>query len=149
MHARLISAGAMVLVGLLCDGAVAGQEAPPQTQADDFTRYELQEPGSGAFRILYDVTATRAGAAYYFNSIRAGADEVVHGVTDLATGRSSPAPSPKGARSGSGSTRPTSTRRATSRTVGRSSLPVPWASSGTRWSSRPDMRSRRSITHLR
>jgi hypothetical protein len=77
----------MVLVGLLCDGAVAGQETPPQTQADDFTRYELQEPGSGAFRILYDVTATRAGAAYYFNSIRAGAEEVVHGVTDLATGR--------------------------------------------------------------
>ena len=37
----------MVLVGLLCDGAVAGQETPPQTQADDFTRYELQEGRSG------------------------------------------------------------------------------------------------------
>ncbi len=61
------------------------QEAP-QTQADDYTRYELQAPGSGAFRILYDVTATTPGKAYYFNSIRAGAEEEVHGVTDLMTG---------------------------------------------------------------
>jgi hypothetical protein len=63
------------------------QEPTVQTQADDFTRYELLEPGSGAFRILYDVTATRPGARYYFNSIRAGAEEVVHGVTDLASGQ--------------------------------------------------------------
>jgi hypothetical protein len=63
----------------------SGQDAP-QTQADDYTRYELQEPGSGAFRILYDVTATTPGKRYYFNSIRAGAEEAVHGVTDLMTG---------------------------------------------------------------
>jgi hypothetical protein len=61
------------------------QEAP-QTQADDYTRYELQAPGSGAFRILYDVTATTPGKAYYFNTIRAGAEEEVHAVTDLMTG---------------------------------------------------------------
>jgi hypothetical protein len=59
----------------------------PQTQADDYTRYELQAPGSGAFRILYDVTATAPGKAYYFNTIRAGAEEEVHGVTDLMTGQ--------------------------------------------------------------
>jgi len=58
----------------------------PQTQADDYTRYELQEPGSGAFRIFYDVTATTPGKAHYFNSIRTGAEEEVHGVTDLMTG---------------------------------------------------------------
>lgn len=58
----------------------------PQTQADDYTRYELQAPGSGAFRIFYDVTATTPGKRHYFNTIRAGAEEEVHGVTDLMTG---------------------------------------------------------------
>lgn len=59
---------------------------PPQTQTDSYTRYELQAPGSGAFRILYDVSATTPGATRYFNGIRAGAEEEVHGVTDLRTG---------------------------------------------------------------
>jgi len=58
----------------------------PQTQADDYTRYELQEPGSGAFRIFYYVTATTPGKHHYFNTIRAGAEEEVHKVTDLMTG---------------------------------------------------------------
>jgi hypothetical protein len=66
--------------------APAAQDLP-QTQADDYTRYELQAPGSGAFRIFYDVTATTPGKRYYFNTIRAGAEEEVHGVTDLMTGR--------------------------------------------------------------
>ena len=57
-----------------------------QTQADSYTRYELQAPGSGAFRTIYDVSATTAGATRYFNGIREGAEEEVHGVTDLATG---------------------------------------------------------------
>ncbi len=72
----------------------AAQERPhpdpaelPQTQADDYTRYELQDPASGAFRIFYDVTATTPGKAHYFNTIRAGAEEKVHGVTDLMTGQ--------------------------------------------------------------
>jgi len=59
-----------------------------QTQTDDYTRYELLAPGSGSFRIIYDVSATAAGARYYFNGIRAGAEEEVHAVTDLMTGRS-------------------------------------------------------------
>ena len=67
-------------------GSVGAQELP-QTQADDYTRYELQAPGSAGFRIYYDVTATTAGKAYYFNSIRTGAEEEVHGVTDLMTGQ--------------------------------------------------------------
>ena len=58
----------------------------PQTQADDYTRYELQAPGSAGFRIFYDVTAPTPGTAHYFNTIRVGAEEEVHGVTDLMTG---------------------------------------------------------------
>ena len=63
---------------------VAAQQ--PQTQTDDYTRYELQAPGSAAFRIFYDVTATTAGARFYYNTIRVGAEEVVHVITDLHTG---------------------------------------------------------------
>ena len=68
--------------------SLAGQDTAtlPQTQADDYTRYELQAPGSGAFRIFYDVTATTPGKTHYFNTIRVGAEEEVHGVTDLMTG---------------------------------------------------------------
>jgi len=68
---------------------LAGQDRP-QSQTDDYTRYELQEPGSGAFRIFYDVSATTPGATYYYNTIRAGAEEEVHDVTDLHTGASLP-----------------------------------------------------------
>ena len=35
-----------------------------QTQEDDYTRYELLGPDTAQFRILYEVTATTAGAPY-------------------------------------------------------------------------------------
>ena len=65
----------------------AQQQPFRQTQADDYTRYELLEPGSHSFRILYDVSATTAGARYYFNTLRAGSIHIVHGVTDKRSGR--------------------------------------------------------------
>ncbi|MDH3225385.1 MAG: hypothetical protein OEO23_16815, partial [Gemmatimonadota bacterium] len=65
---------------------VQAQADPPQTQTDDYTRYELLDPVSGGFRIIYDVSATTAGARYFYNGIRTGAEEEVHGVTDLHTG---------------------------------------------------------------
>ena len=75
------------LAGVYVLAGPASAQPAPQTQADDYTRYELQAPGSAAFRIFYDVSATTAGARYYYNSIRTGAEEEVHGVTDLHTGR--------------------------------------------------------------
>jgi hypothetical protein len=66
-------------------GTVAAQGFR-QTQADDYTRYELLEPSTRSFRILYDVTATTAGATHYFNAIRRGSEPTVHSVTDLMTG---------------------------------------------------------------
>ena len=36
-------------------------QARPQTQSDDYTRYELLAPGTAKFRILYEVTATTPG----------------------------------------------------------------------------------------
>lgn len=77
---------ATVAVALVLTTAARAQ-TPRQTQADDYTRYELLAPGSASFRIYYDVTATTPGAHYFFNSIREGSEATVHGVTDLASGR--------------------------------------------------------------
>jgi hypothetical protein len=59
-----------------------------QSESDEYTRYELLEPGSARFRIHYEVTATTAGAKHYYNPIRKGSaasDESAH---DMATGKS-------------------------------------------------------------
>jgi hypothetical protein len=67
---------------------LGAQTAPPrQTEADAYTRYELLAPGSAKFRIVYDVTATTAGATYYFNPIRAGSIATDEHVSDRATGK--------------------------------------------------------------
>jgi hypothetical protein len=63
------------------------QNPPAQTQADDYTRYELLAPGSGKFRILYEVTATTPGATHFFNSIRKGSIATDEYVYDRATGK--------------------------------------------------------------
>lgn len=77
-----------LLLGGLPTGLVAAQNGvPAQTEADAYTRYELLAPGSGKFRILYDVTATAPGARYYFNPIRKGSVATDESVTDPVTGR--------------------------------------------------------------
>lgn len=77
-----------VLVSSLPHAGYAQTTPPPrQTEADAYTRYELLAPGSGKFRILYDVTATRAGATYYFNPIRQGSIATDESVWDRATGK--------------------------------------------------------------
>ena len=58
-----------------------------QTQTDSYTRYELLEPSNQSFRIIYDVSATTAGATKYFNGLRVGADHLVDAVWDLMTGK--------------------------------------------------------------
>ena len=62
------------------------QASARQTSAGEYTRYELLEPGSGKFRILYEVWATTPGAKYFFNPIRKGSEATDESVTDLATG---------------------------------------------------------------
>ena len=65
--------------------------APPaQTEADEYTRYELLAPGSGRFHIVYEVTATTAGAARFFNPIRKGSAASDEAVRDRMTGRPLP-----------------------------------------------------------
>jgi hypothetical protein len=79
-----------VALGALVATAEAQPAPRPQTQADDYTRYELLAPGSGKFRILYDVTATTPGATHFFNAIRKGSIATDERVTDRATGRPLP-----------------------------------------------------------
>jgi photosystem II stability/assembly factor-like uncharacterized protein len=77
---------------LMSAGPQTAAPAPPpstargQTQADDYTAYELLAPETQQFRILYDVTATTAGAKYFFNPIRKGSEASDERVVDPATG---------------------------------------------------------------
>ncbi|HEY6146665.1 MAG TPA: hypothetical protein VIZ69_03170 [Thermoanaerobaculia bacterium] len=64
----------------------AARPAPPQTEADEYTRYELLAPETAQFRILFDVTATAEGASYYFNPIRKGSEATRESVSDRMTG---------------------------------------------------------------
>ena len=77
--------GAALSVALLTSNLSA--QAAPQTDADHYTRYELLAPGSAKFRIIYEVTATTAGATKYFNPIRRGSVATDESVTDRMTGQ--------------------------------------------------------------
>ena len=71
------SMGWLVLV--LCaaaSGYSQGATANRQTETDEYTRYELLSPESASFAIRYEVTATTAGAEYYFNPIRKGSTAI-------------------------------------------------------------------------
>lgn len=81
----------LFLVLLLAPRIVSAQRGatggpPRQTQADDYTRYELLAPGTGKFRILYEVTATTPGATQFFNAIRTGSVASDESVWDRMTG---------------------------------------------------------------
>lgn len=63
-------------------------QTPTQTDADSYTRYELLAPGSHAFRIIYDISATTPGALFYYNTLRQGSEHKVDAVIDLYSGDS-------------------------------------------------------------
>ncbi len=89
--AALLLGGAAVLA--LRDAgaqAPAARQVPRQTEGDAYTRYELLAPGTGKFRIVYEVTATTPGATHYYNPIRPGSVASDESVTDRATGRALP-----------------------------------------------------------
>jgi hypothetical protein len=74
------------LASLAAMGQQTAATPPIQTQADDYTRYELLAPGSARFRIAYEVTATTSGATQFFNPIRKGSVASDEHVYDRATG---------------------------------------------------------------
>jgi hypothetical protein len=57
-----------------------------QTEADEYTRYELLAPETASFKITYEVTATTAGAKYFYNPIRKGSAASEESVIDAMSG---------------------------------------------------------------
>ncbi len=76
----------LALLSLVPVALAAQVTAPRQTDGDSYTRYELLAPGSGQFRITYEVTATAPRATHYFNAIRAGSIATDESVFDRRTG---------------------------------------------------------------
>ncbi len=66
--------------------SISAQLPGRQTQADDYTRYELLAPETAQFRIVYEVTATTPGATVFFNAIRKGSEASDEAVYDRMTG---------------------------------------------------------------
>ena len=60
--------------------------AATQTEADEYTRYELLAPETSSFRIYYEVTATTAGARVFYNPIRRGSTASEESVHDAMSG---------------------------------------------------------------
>ncbi|HEY3811624.1 MAG TPA: hypothetical protein VGL66_00235 [Caulobacteraceae bacterium] len=91
--------GAALIAGAVLPAAAraAPAEAAPapviepwvgdRAEADAYTRYELLDPASHKFHILYEITATTPGAKLYFNPIRPGSVASDEHVYDRATGK--------------------------------------------------------------
>ena len=58
-----------------------------QTQTDECTRYELLDPETASFKISYEVTATTAGAKFFYNPIRKGSVASDESVYDAMSGK--------------------------------------------------------------
>lgn len=67
-------------------GTGAAQSATRQTETDAYTRYELLAPDTASFKIYYEITASTAGAKYFFNPIRKGSVASDESVYDAMTG---------------------------------------------------------------
>jgi hypothetical protein len=88
----VLKRNAWQVIVLWVAGTACGQgvpaAAPAQTETDEYTRYELLSPESASFAIRYEVTATTAGAKYYFNPIRKGSVASGESVLEVMTGQS-------------------------------------------------------------
>jgi hypothetical protein len=87
MHSPTIAAITIICAAV---GTLSAQSPLRQTEADAWTRYELLAPGSGKFRIIYEVSATTPGATFYFNPIRRGSVATDESVIDRASGKPLP-----------------------------------------------------------
>jgi hypothetical protein len=69
------------------DGVVLPSPTGAQTETDEYTRYELLSPETASFKIYYEVTATTAGAKFFYNPIRKGSVATDESVFDAMTGK--------------------------------------------------------------
>src|SRR5208282_1717519 len=68
------------------DGVYYPAASALQTETDEYTRYELLAPETASFKIYYEVTATTAGAEFFYNPIRKGSVASDESVFDSMTG---------------------------------------------------------------
>src|SRR6202041_4145266 len=61
--------------------------AVTQNETDEYTRYELLAPETSSFKIYYEVTATTAGAKFFYNPIRKGSVASDESVFDAMSGK--------------------------------------------------------------
>ncbi len=78
--------GLQIAVVAMALAAPAGAQGLRQTSQDEYTRYELLAPDTASFKIEYEVTATTAGAALFWNPIRKGSVASDEAVYDMMTG---------------------------------------------------------------
>jgi hypothetical protein len=69
------------------DAVVLPSATGLQTETDEYTRYELLAPETASFKIYYEVTATTAGAKFFYNPIRKGSVASDESVYDAMTGK--------------------------------------------------------------
>src|SRR5580704_8104341 len=69
------------------DGVMLPSATGAQTETDEYTRYELLAPETASFKIYYEVTATTAGAKFFYNPIRKGSVASDESVFDAMTGK--------------------------------------------------------------
>jgi hypothetical protein len=69
------------------DGVALPSATGLQTETDEYTRYELLAPETASFKIYYEVTATTAGAKFFYNPIRKGSVASDESVFDAMTGK--------------------------------------------------------------
>ena len=84
---KLLASATVIFFHLLLPQLHA--QSPPMNERayqDREILYELQSPGSHAFRITHDYTARKSGEQYYFNVVRAGSHVSDPESIDLDTG---------------------------------------------------------------
>jgi hypothetical protein len=83
---------APILTLFLAAGAPAAPVPAPRaeaqpTETDEYSLYELLDPDSASFHILYEVTAIDPGATVFFNPIRKGSVASGESIRDRATSK--------------------------------------------------------------
>jgi hypothetical protein len=84
----ILGLGALAALTASAQDEIYFPRATGQTESDEYTRYELLAPETASFKITYEVTATTAGAKYFYNPIRKGSEASDESVIDAMSGTS-------------------------------------------------------------
>jgi hypothetical protein len=74
------------LLAITLCALAAGVSSQAQTRTDEYTRYELQPPGTAAVKIVYEASAITEGARTFTDDIAATAKVSDVVVRDMMTG---------------------------------------------------------------